>query len=67
MAKNLGIVKLNDDKALLEIVSSISPDLADYFDTDATWEIATQSMDEIGQESTEVRIHGLDFIFVERI
>ena len=66
MAKNLGTVKLNDDKALLAIVAEEMPGVEEYFNTSATWSKAEQSMNENGQDSTEVRINGLDFIFVER-
>lgn len=66
MAKNLGTVKINDNKALLAIVAEAMPGEEEYFNTDATWTIAEQLMDELGQDSTEVRINGLDFIFVER-
>ena len=66
MAKNLGTVKLNDDEALLAIIAENMPGVEEYFNTEATWSEAEQSMDELGQDATEVRVDGLDFIFVER-
>ena len=66
MSKNLGYIKLNDDKALLEIVAEQTDIDPNYFDTSATWRLAEQSMDELGQDATEVRIDGLNYVMIER-
>ena len=66
MSKNLGYIKLNDDKALLEIVAEQTDIDSNYFDTSATWRLAEQSMDELGQDATEVRIDGLNYVMIER-
>ena len=66
MSKNLGYIELNDDKALIKIVSEQTDIDPNYFDTNATWMLAEQSMDELGQETTEVRIDGLNYVIIER-
>ena len=66
MSKNLGYIKLNDDKALLEIVAEQTDIDPNYFYTGATWAEAEQSMDELGQDATEVRIDGLNYVMIER-
>ena len=66
MSKNLGYIKLNDDKALLEIVAEQTDIDPNYFDTSATWAKAEQSMGELGQDSTEVRIDCLNYVMIER-
>ena len=66
MSKNLGRINIHDDKALLEIVEEETDIDASYFNTSATWEIAEKLMDETGQDATEVRIDGLNYVMVER-
>ena len=66
MSKNLGRINLYDDKALLEIVAEQTDIDPNYFNTSATWALAEQSMDESGDDATEVRINGLNYVIIER-
>ena len=66
MSKNLGYINLYDDKALLEIVAEQTDIDPNYFDTNATWAIAKKLMDELGDDATEVRIDGLNYVMIER-
>ena len=66
MTNNLGTVKIYDSEALLSIVETIDHDMVEYFDTNATWQLADLTMGELGSDCVEVRINGLDYIFVER-
>lgn len=66
MAKNLGSVLLGRNKELLSIVSEVDGLDDEYFDCQATWDMAEQYMGENGCDSAEVRINGLDFVEVWR-
>ena len=66
MSKSLGYIKLNDDKALLDIVAEQTDIDPNCFDTSAAWAEAEQSMDELGQDGTELRIDGLNYVMIER-